>query len=64
MVDGLLDMVRAMDLPDIARPGVEFAACALVLEGLAALKRISRNEDDGSWGRARPERRRPRSIDD
>jgi magnesium chelatase subunit I len=64
MVDGLRDLVRAMDLPDGSRPGVEFAACELVLEGLAALKRISRNEDDGSWGRARPERRRPRTIDD
>ncbi len=64
MVDGLRDLVRAMELPDSGRPGVEFAACELVLEGLAALKRISRNEDDGSWGKARPERRRPRTIDD
>jgi magnesium chelatase subunit I len=63
-VDGLRDLVRAMSLPDGAKPGVEFAACELVLEGLAALKRISRNEDDGSWGRARPERRRPRALDD
>jgi magnesium chelatase subunit I len=45
-------------------PASSSPACELVLEGLAALKRISRNEDDGSWGRARPERRRPRSIDD
>jgi magnesium chelatase subunit I len=63
-VDGLRDLVRALSLPDGAKPGVEFAACELVLEGLAALKRISRNEDDGSWGRARPERRRPRALDD
>jgi magnesium chelatase subunit I len=63
-VDGLLDAVRAMNLPEVHRPGVAFGACELVLEGLAAQKRISRNEDDGSWGRARPERRRPRTIDD
>ncbi len=63
-VEGLRDLVRAMDLPEGDRPGVEFAACELVLEGLASLKRISRNEDDGSWSRTRPERRRPRSIDD
>jgi magnesium chelatase subunit I len=63
-VDGLRDLVLGMDLPDTSKPGVEFAACELALEGLAALKRISRNEDDGSWGRARPERRRPRALDD
>jgi magnesium chelatase subunit I len=63
-VDGLRDLVRAMEFPEASRPGVEFAACELVLEGLASLKRISRNEDDGSWGRARPERRRPRALDD
>jgi len=64
MVDGLRDLVRAMDLAETDQPGVEFAACELVLEGLASIKRISRSEDDGSWGRARPERRRPRAIDD
>ncbi len=63
-VDGLLDAVRAMNPPEGHRPGVAFGACELVLEGLAAQKRISRNEDDGSWGRARPERRRPKSFDD
>ena len=63
-VDGLLPLVRAMDLPEIEKPAVAFAACELVLEGLASQKRISRNDDDGSWGRARPERRRPKSFDD
>ena len=63
-VDGLLNLVRALDLPEIRRPGVAFAACELVLEGLASQKRISRNDDDGSWGRARPERRRPKTFDD
>ena len=52
VVDGLLDLVHAMDLPDADRPGVAYAACELVLEGLAAMKRISRNED-ASWSRAR-----------
>ena len=50
VVDGLLDLVRAMDLPEADRPGVAYAACELVLEGLAAMKRISRNED-ASWSR-------------
>jgi hypothetical protein len=34
------------------------AACELVLEGLAAQKRISRSEELG-YTRARPERREP-----
>ncbi len=63
-VDGLLDLVRGLDLPDLDHPAVAYGACELVLEGLAAMKRIARNEDDGSWGRARAERRRPRAIDD
>ena len=52
VVDGLLDLVHAMDLPEADRPGVAYAACELVLEGLAAMKRISRNED-ASWSRMR-----------
>ena len=52
VVDGLLDLVHAMDLPEADRPGVTYAACELVLEGLAAMKRISRNED-ASWSRVR-----------
>jgi magnesium chelatase subunit I len=57
VVDGLMDLIRAMNLPDQDRPGVVYAACELVLEGLAAMKRISRNED-ASWSRVRPEKRR------
>ena len=57
VVDGLMDLIRAMNLPDQDRPGVAYAACELVLEGLAAMKRISRNED-ASWSRIRPEKRR------
>ena len=56
-VDGLVDLVRAMDLPDAEDPGVVYAACELVLEGLAAMRRISRNEDQ-TWTRLRPERRK------
>ncbi|HSR14727.1 MAG TPA: magnesium chelatase [Gemmatimonadales bacterium] len=59
VVDGLLDLVRAMDLPDADHPGVCYAACELVLEGLAAMKRISRNED-ASWSRVRGEGKRRR----
>jgi magnesium chelatase subunit I len=59
VVNGLLELVHAMDLPEADRPGVTYAACELVLEGLAAMKRISRNED-ASWSRARPEARRKR----
>jgi magnesium chelatase subunit I len=57
VVDGLMDLIRAMNLPDQDRAGVVYAACELVLEGLAAMKRISRNED-ASWSRVRPEKRR------
>jgi magnesium chelatase subunit I len=50
VVDGLLDAVQALDLDDLDRPGVAFAACELVLEALAATKRITRMEDD-TWTR-------------
>jgi len=59
VVDGLHDLVRAMELPDGEHPGVQYAACELVLEGLAAMKRISRNED-ASWSRVRAEGKRRR----
>jgi magnesium chelatase subunit I len=51
-VDGLVDLVRAMGLPDLDRPGVLFGACELALEGLAAMKRITRNEDQ-TWSRGK-----------
>ncbi len=57
-VDGLGDLIRAMDLPD--DPGVRYAACELVLEALAAQRRITRTDDQG-WARIRsaePRRRR------
>ncbi|HEX9167174.1 MAG TPA: magnesium chelatase [Gemmatimonadales bacterium] len=56
MVDGLMDLVRASGLEGIDRPAVAYAACELVLEGLAAMKRITRNDD--GWSRARTERKR------
>ncbi|HET8649843.1 MAG TPA: magnesium chelatase [Gemmatimonadales bacterium] len=58
VVDGLLDAVQAMDLASPADAPVAVAACELVLEGLAARKRITRNEEYG-YTRARPERREP-----
>jgi magnesium chelatase subunit I len=58
VVPGLLDLVNDVGLatrPDHARA---VAACELVLEGLAAQKRISRTEELG-YSRAKPERREP-----
>jgi magnesium chelatase subunit I len=55
-VEGLLPLVRAMALPEVDDPGVGYAACELVLEGLTAMRRITRN-DDLTWTRLRPERR-------
>jgi magnesium chelatase subunit I len=58
VVPGLLDATRAGGLADGSDPGVSVAACELVLEGLAAQKRISRSEELG-YTRAKPERREP-----
>ncbi|MGH7534430.1 MAG: magnesium chelatase, partial [Gemmatimonadales bacterium] len=58
VVAGLLDAVREFGLSaedDVPRT---VAACELVLEGLAAQKRISRSEELG-YTRAKPERREP-----
>jgi magnesium chelatase subunit I len=45
VVDGLLDAVRESGLAPTGLPGEIFAACELVLEALAARKRITRNEE-------------------
>jgi magnesium chelatase subunit I len=58
VVPGLLDLVTESGLASRREPGKAVAACELVLEGLAAQKRISRNEELG-FTRARPERREP-----
>jgi hypothetical protein len=44
---------------DEADPGMSVAAAELLLEGLAAHRRISR-ADTGSYTRARPERKKPK----
>ena len=55
-VPGLLDAVRALGLERDDAPGHTVAACELVLEALAAERRISRT-DGGRY--RRPQRRRP-----
>jgi magnesium chelatase subunit I len=58
VVPGLLDLVSAVGLSPASDQARSVAACELVLEGLAAQKRISRSEELG-YTRARPERREP-----
>ncbi|MFQ5888991.1 MAG: magnesium chelatase [Gemmatimonadota bacterium] len=56
-VGGLLSLIEASGLvPEGAPPGTVVAACELVLEGLAAKRKISRTES-GGYRPARPERR-------
>jgi len=52
VVPGLLQLVHDLRLAAAGDAGGEVAACELVLEALAAQKRISRTEDFG-WGAAR-----------
>ncbi|KPJ96382.1 MAG: magnesium chelatase [Gemmatimonas sp. SG8_17] len=54
-VTGLLDLVRNLGLAPIKDPAAMVTGCELVLEGLVAQKRISRNEDLG-YTRSRSER--------
>ncbi|HSD30483.1 MAG TPA: magnesium chelatase [Gemmatimonadales bacterium] len=58
VVPGLLDLVDRVGLAGRKDPAHMVAACELVLEGLVALRRISRSEDLG-YVRARPEPRNP-----
>ena len=58
MVPGLLDAVSEFGLSTSKDAPRTVAACELVLEGLAAQKRISRSEELG-YTRAKPERREP-----
>ncbi len=58
VVPGLVDLAYDYALADRDHPGHAVAACELVLEGLAAEKRITRSEELG-YIRARPERREP-----
>jgi magnesium chelatase subunit I len=58
VVPGLLDLVDRVGLAGKKDPAQLVAACELVLEGLVALRRISRSEDLG-YVRARPEPKSP-----
>jgi magnesium chelatase subunit I len=58
VVPGLLDLVAEFGLAGNQDAARQVAACELVLEGLAAQKRISRSEELG-YTRAKPERREP-----
>ena len=58
VVPGLLDLVNDVGLAPASDHPRAVAACELVLEGLAAQKRISRSEELG-YSRAKPERREP-----
>jgi magnesium chelatase subunit I len=58
VVPGLLDIVNDVGLSPKSDHLRAVAACELVLEGLAAQKRISRSEELG-YTRAKPERREP-----
>ena len=53
VVPGLLELVHELKLAAPRDPPAEVAACELVLEALAAQKRITRSEELG-WGAARP----------
>ena len=58
VMPGLLDIVNDVGLAPRSDQPRAVAACELVLEGLAAQKRISRSEELG-YTRAKPERREP-----
>ncbi len=58
VVPGLIDLATNTGLSTKADPARTVAACELILEGLAAQKRISRSEELG-YTRAKPERREP-----
>ncbi|MEK6769623.1 MAG: magnesium chelatase, partial [Gemmatimonadota bacterium] len=58
VVPGLLDFISNVGLAERGDSGMTVAACELVLEGLAAQKRISRSEEAG-YSRARADRPGP-----
>jgi magnesium chelatase subunit I len=58
VVPALVETVNEYGLAAPVDPARQVAACELVLEGLAAQKRISRSEELG-YTRAKPERREP-----
>ena len=58
VVPGLLDLVDRVGLAGRKDPATTVAACELLLEGLAAERRIARSEEAG-YTRVRPERQPP-----
>jgi magnesium chelatase subunit I len=58
VVPGLLDLVDTIGLAPRKDPAMAVAACELVLEGLAAERRIARSEEAG-YTRIRPDRQGP-----
>jgi magnesium chelatase subunit I len=58
VVPGLLDLVDTLGLARRKDPATTVAACELVLEGLAAERRIARSEEAG-YTRIRPDRQGP-----
>jgi hypothetical protein len=58
VVPGLLELVDTLGLAPRKEPAVVVSACELVLEGLAAERRIARNEEAG-YTRIRPDRQGP-----
>ncbi len=58
VVPGLLDLVSELGLARHSDAATAVAACELILEGLAAQKRISRSDEVG-YTRAKPERPTP-----
>jgi magnesium chelatase subunit I len=58
VVPGLVDLAEALGLAPRRDPAVTVAACELILEGLAAARRISR-VDEFCYARIRPERPGP-----
>jgi magnesium chelatase subunit I len=63
VVPGLLPLVGDLALGEATDPGTAVAGCELVLEALAAQKRISRSEEIG-WSALRPGREKRREFDD
>jgi magnesium chelatase subunit I len=58
-VPGLVEALEQAGMYDAADPGMSVAAAELLLEGLAAHRRITR-ADTGSYTRARVERKKPK----
>ena len=58
LVPGLVELAHLTGLAPESDPATTVSACELILDALAAHRKISRSEELG-WTRARPERREP-----